>query len=71
MATECNFSNYQAIATATINAAKAMGIEEQIGSIEEGKKANMVVLNYNPIEDINNTRSIYLTIKNGKIYKRD
>lgn len=63
-------SNEQAIEAATYNGALAIGIEANYGSIEEGKVANMVVLNNNPLEDIKALKSIILTIKNGMIYRR-
>ncbi len=63
-------SNEQAIEAATYNGALAIGIETNYGSIEEGKVANMVVLNNNPLEDIKALKSIVLTIKNGMIYRR-
>ena len=63
-------SNEQAIEAATFNGALVIGIEETHGSIEEGKIANIVVLNNNPLEDIKALESIILTIKNGIVYKR-
>lgn len=53
---------------ATIVNAEELGKENQIGSIEEGKKANMVVLKSNPLIDINNCSNIEYIIKNGKVY---
>jgi len=64
-------SNEQAIEAATYNGALAIGIEANYGSIEEGKIANMVVLNNNPLEDIKALKSIILTIKNGMIFRRE
>ncbi len=66
----CNFSNIYALKTATINAAITLGLEKEIGSIEEAKKANLVVLDKNPIENIDNTKSISFIMKNGVLYKR-
>lgn len=50
---------------ATINNAVGLGEEALIGTIEENKLANLVVLNANPLEDIRNTRSIELVFKRG------
>ncbi len=58
---------YQAIRTATINAAELLGLEEEVGSIERGKKADFVILKNNPIENISNLRQIELVFKNGII----
>ena len=60
----------QVLLSATLNGAKAIGIENTHGTIEEGKIANLVVLKKNPIENITNIREIELTMKNGIIYNR-
>ena len=60
----------QVLLSATLNGAKAIGIEKTHGTIEEGKIANLVVLKKNPIENITNIREIELTMKNGIIYNR-
>lgn len=70
-ARDCEFSNMEALKTATINASIALGVENEIGSVEERKKANLVILNKNPIEDIRNTREIHFVIKEGIIYKKE
>jgi imidazolonepropionase-like amidohydrolase len=56
--------------SATITGAKAMGEEKQMGSIESGKLANMVVLARNPLEDVRNFRTIVLTVKRGRKFPR-
>ena len=63
-------SNEQAIEASTFNGALAIGIETTHGSIEEGKVANIVVLDNNPLENIKALKSIVLTIKNGIVYRR-
>ncbi|MFA8342663.1 MAG: amidohydrolase family protein [Rhodothermaceae bacterium] len=52
---------------ATIINAEVLGEKDNIGSIEKGKLANLVVLNGNPLEDIKNTRKIKYVIKRGKV----
>lgn len=60
----------EAIRSATYVGAKAIGIEESYGSIEEGKIADLVILERNPIHDIRNLESTFLVIKHGElIYK--
>ncbi len=58
---------YEAIRTATINAAELLGVKDELGSIEHGKKADFVILKDNPLENISNLRQIEFVIKDGKI----
>lgn len=67
---EGGFSNIDALIAATKNGAEAIGIEKTHGTIEPGKVADLVVLQQNPLEKIENINSVYLVIKNGKIYKK-
>ena len=60
----------EALLSATLYGAKAIGIEKTHGTIEPGKIANLVVLNKNPIENITNIRHIEFTMKNGILYNR-
>jgi imidazolonepropionase-like amidohydrolase len=66
----CGFTPLEAITSATLNGAKTIGIEETHGTLEAGKKANMVILKADPSKNIRNAREIKLTIKNGKFYDR-
>ena len=59
------------IRIATLNAAIFLGKEDQLGTIEEGKLADMVLLNADPSEDINNAKDIHMVIKNGLVIGRD
>ena len=59
------------IRIATFNAAKFLGKEDQLGTIAEGKLADMVLLNADPLQDINNAKDIHLVIKNGSVVDRD
>ena len=59
------------IRIATLNGARFLGKEEQLGSIEEGKLADMVLLNADPAEDIDNAKNIHKVIKNGRIIDRN
>jgi len=59
------------IRIATFNAARFLGKEDQLGTIEEGKLADMVLLNADPSEDINNAKDIHMVIKNGSVVDRD
>lgn len=59
------------IRAATIVNAEMIGKENRIGSIEVGKKANIIVLRSNPLLDIENCSNIEYIIKNGKVYKKE
>jgi imidazolonepropionase-like amidohydrolase len=58
------------IQAATINGAKAMGAEADMGTIAPGKLANMVVLSANPLNDVRSLRSVVTTVKRGRAYPR-
>jgi len=59
-----------AIHAATINGARTIGRENDVGSVDVGKIADFVVLDKDPMSDIRNVRSVYMTVKNGVGYKR-
>jgi len=61
-------SNLETLKTATINAANYIGAGKDIGSLEAGKMADILVLDKNPLEDIQNSNSLIYTIANGRIY---
>ena len=65
------FSPMQALAAATINPATYMGMDADIGSLEPGKLADLVVLDANPLEDIHNTDDISYVMLNGRLYEAD
>ena len=58
----------EALRCATINSATSLGLNDEIGSIEPGKLADLIVLDKNPLESIYNTESIKYTIINGRIF---
>jgi imidazolonepropionase-like amidohydrolase len=60
----------EVIKIATRNGAQALGIEEDVGTIESGKQADMIVLSDNPVEEINNTKKIEAVINNGQLIER-
>jgi len=57
----------EAIEAATLIPARFFGLEDEMGSISEGQVADMVLLAGNPLEDINNTKSIQKVISKGQI----
>ena len=64
------FTPLEAITSATLIGAKSIGIEKTYGTLEVGKKANMVILKADPSKNIHNIREIKVVIKNGKFYER-
>jgi Tol biopolymer transport system component len=56
---------------ATMNGAKIIGRAQDIGSIEPGKLADLVILDKNPLDDIHNTNSVHWVMKNGELFEGD
>ncbi|MCP4146233.1 MAG: amidohydrolase family protein [bacterium] len=67
---KCGLTPMDAIQAATLHNALALGIEKQTGSLEIGKRADMVILAADPTTDIRKTRSIRYVIKGGMVYVR-
>jgi Tol biopolymer transport system component len=61
----------QVLQSATMSGAWAIGLEHDIGSLEPGKLADLVVLDANPLDDIHNTNTIRWVMKNGRMYDGD
>jgi imidazolonepropionase-like amidohydrolase len=59
--------NLEIIKIATFNGARLLGKQDQMGSIEEGKIADAVLLSADPTLDINNCKSIVFVMKAGEI----
>ena len=66
--THGGMSPMNAIKAATINGAIYLGMDEDLGSIEAGKLADIVVMDKNPLEQIENSDSVSLTVINGFVY---
>ena len=62
----CEISDYDVLKTATINPAQFLHLDKDYGTIEKNKIANLIILNKNPLIDIQNTEQIYMVILNGK-----
>jgi imidazolonepropionase-like amidohydrolase len=67
---EHGFSIGDIIKICTINGAEALGIEKKFGSIEKGKKANLVIYEKNPFDDYRNFSAERTVIKDGVVYKK-
>lgn len=60
----------QALQTATINPARFLGLEESLGTIQPAKRADLVLLDANPLSDIHNTTKIHAVILRGRLLNR-
>ncbi|GLR16633.1 amidohydrolase [Portibacter lacus] len=68
---ESGMNNWQILQASTINGAKILDQENEKGSVTTGKKANLVLLNANPITQLGNISDIALVIKNGMVFSPD
>ena len=67
---EAGISPLEVIKIATRNGAQALGIDKDVGTIEPGKEADMIILSDNPVVSITNTKKIEAVINNGHVIKR-
>ncbi|ABF39974.1 Amidohydrolase 3 [Candidatus Koribacter versatilis Ellin345] len=65
---EAGFTPQEAIQAATIEAARAVGVEKESGSLEAGKRGDVLLLNADPLADIHNTRKVWRTVAAGAVY---
>jgi imidazolonepropionase-like amidohydrolase len=68
MLAQGGFTPIEVLRAATIHGAKYLGLDGEIGSLEKGKLADLVVLDKNPLENIRNTESISMVMLNGRLY---
>jgi imidazolonepropionase-like amidohydrolase len=66
---EAGLKPEDALRAATINAARMIGREKDLGTVERGKLADLVILDGNPLVDIRNVTKIYRTLKGGVVYE--
>ena len=61
-------SPHQALRAATLQGAQYLAMDKEIGSLEPGKLADLIVLDRNPLENIRNTHSVRYTMLNGRLF---
>jgi imidazolonepropionase-like amidohydrolase len=66
---EAGLSPAEALRAATITPAQVLGVDDDLGTIEPGKLADLVLLDGDPLEDITNTRRIASVIARGRVYE--
>lgn len=60
----------EALRAATLNPAKFFGLDQTLGTVEQGKIADLVLLDANPLLDIRNTQRINAVVSNGRLFDR-
>jgi imidazolonepropionase-like amidohydrolase len=65
---QAGFTPLEAIQAATTVPARVMGLDKELGTIETGKRADLILINGDPLQDIHNTRNVEYVITNGTMY---
>jgi imidazolonepropionase-like amidohydrolase len=68
---ESGMPEMEAIQASTVTSARLIGMEDELGSISQGKLADIVAVNGNPLEDISLLSEVSFVMKDGKVYKNE
>ena len=60
---------HDALRLATLSGAESIGLSKDVGSLETGKMADLLVLDRNPLMNIENTNSLRYVMRNGRLYE--
>jgi imidazolonepropionase-like amidohydrolase len=66
---QAGMSEMDAILSATINAAKLLKIDKDLGTITQGKLADLVAVKGNPLDDISLMEKVHFVMKDGTVFK--
>ncbi len=67
---EAGLTPLQVLQMTTLDGAKLLGREARAGSVDEGKDANLVVLDANPVQSVQNLHRIFAVVRNGEFYSK-
>jgi imidazolonepropionase-like amidohydrolase len=65
---QAGFTPMEAIQAATVVPARVMGLDKELGTVEAGKRADLIIVDGNPLESIRNIRKVEFVITNGAMY---
>ena len=65
---QAGFTPLEAIQAATVVPAQVMGVQKEVGTIEAGKRADLILLDANPLDDIHNIRTVRYVVTKGVLY---
>lgn len=68
---EAGMPAMEAIQSATLTSAGLLGVEEDLGSIQTGKLADIIAVSGNPVEDISRLQQVEFVMKEGRIYRNE
>jgi imidazolonepropionase-like amidohydrolase len=66
---KAGFTPMEAIQAATIVPARVMKLDKEVGTVEVGKAADLIIVDGNPLENISNIRKVQIVVTNGRVYK--